>query len=96
MNAPHQGALEPDFAGVSYEEAIARAQALVPALRERAARSDGKLWEARALIILADAEQRGLSEGVEPLRMLAAEFRNVPEMQEQLARVKPVQIGGMS
>src|SRR5215510_1179826 len=37
MNAPRQGALGSDFAGVAYDEALRRARELVPSLRERAA-----------------------------------------------------------
>lgn len=53
----------------------------------RAAQGDARLWYARAWLTLDDAEQRGLVEAVEPMRKLAADFPNVPDVTEQLARV---------
>jgi len=64
MNAPAKRA--PGFAGVSYEEAIARARALVPALRERAARSESE----RIMLpeTLADLHASGLLRILQPRR----------------------------
>lgn len=56
-------------------------------LYTRAAAADPRLWYSRAWLVLDDAEQRGLVEAVEPLRKLAAEVPNVPDVTEQLARV---------
>ena len=53
----------------------------------RAAAGDARLWYARAWLVLDDAEQRGLVEGVEPLKKIASEVPGVPEVTEQLARV---------
>ncbi|MDB5215705.1 MAG: Cell division protein FtsK, partial [Myxococcaceae bacterium] len=53
----------------------------------RAAAADPRLWYARAWLVLDDAEQRGLVEGVEPLKKIASEVPGVPEVTEQLARV---------
>lgn len=55
------------------------------ALRDRALARDGRLWRARLLSILDDAEQHGLPSAVEPLRKLADEVRGEPEVLEQLA-----------
>ncbi len=56
-------------------------------LRSRAIAKDPRLWHSRAWLILDDAEHRGLIEGVEPLRKLADEFPNEPEIREGLARL---------
>lgn len=56
-------------------------------LREHAAQRDPKLWFARLALIVEDGEQRGPAESVAPLRALADEFKNVPQILEQLARV---------
>ncbi len=56
-------------------------------LYARAAAADPRLWYPRAWLVLDDAEQRGLVEAVEPMRKLAAEYANVPDITEQLARV---------
>ncbi|MBX3258968.1 MAG: tetratricopeptide repeat protein [Labilithrix sp.] len=56
-------------------------------LYTRALTADPRLWYARAWILLDDADQRGLVEAVEPLRKLAADLPNVPQITEQLARV---------
>ena len=56
-------------------------------MRERAATRDPKLWFARLALIIDDGEQRGPAETVVPLRALADEFKNVPQILEQLARV---------
>jgi tetratricopeptide (TPR) repeat protein len=53
----------------------------------RAFAADPKLWYARAWLLLDDADQRGLAEAVEPLKKLAGELPNVPQITEQLARV---------
>ncbi|MDB4936015.1 MAG: Cell division protein FtsK [Labilithrix sp.] len=56
-------------------------------LYTRASAGDPRLWYSRAWLVLDDAEQRGLVEGVEPLKKIAAEVPGVPEVTEQLARV---------
>jgi tetratricopeptide (TPR) repeat protein len=56
-------------------------------LRMRAVAKDPKLWFARAWLTLDDGEQKGLVEGVAPLRKLADEFPNEPELLEGLARL---------
>jgi hypothetical protein len=55
------------------------------ALRDRALTRDPRLWHARLLSILDNAEQHGLSEAVDPLRKLAAEVGRQPEVLERLA-----------
>jgi tetratricopeptide (TPR) repeat protein len=57
------------------------------ALRARALASDPRLWRARLLTTLDDAEQHGLAESVEMLRRQADEVRSEPEVLEQLAQV---------
>ncbi|HEY6459576.1 MAG TPA: tetratricopeptide repeat protein, partial [Polyangiaceae bacterium] len=57
------------------------------ALRARALERDPRLWRARMLTILDEAEQHGLADAVEPLRKLADEVPAEPEVLEQLARV---------
>ena len=56
-------------------------------LHTRAVAKDPKLWYSRAWLALDDAEKRGASEAVEPMRALAEEFSNVPEVAAQLARL---------
>ncbi len=56
-------------------------------LMARAAKRDPKLWYARAWLTLDDAEQRGFVDAVDPLRKLADELREQPELLEQLARI---------
>jgi tetratricopeptide (TPR) repeat protein len=56
-------------------------------LYSRSAAGDPKLWYPRAWLVLDDAEQRGFVEAVEPLRKIASEVSQVPEVTEQLARV---------
>jgi 3-hydroxy-9,10-secoandrosta-1,3,5(10)-triene-9,17-dione monooxygenase len=62
----------PSFAGVSYEEAIGRARALVPALRERAARAEA----AREMPAetTADLHASGLLRTLQPRRWGGMEF----------------------
>lgn len=57
------------------------------ALRDRALTRDPRLWHARLTAILHDAEQHGLPDAVDPLRQLAAEVPNEPEVLERLAHV---------
>ncbi len=66
MNAPERVAARTDFSGVSYAEAIERAQALIPVLRERAARCDeaGELLPENA----ADLNRTGLARILQPKR----------------------------
>jgi 3-hydroxy-9,10-secoandrosta-1,3,5(10)-triene-9,17-dione monooxygenase len=70
MNAPATGAA--GFAGVSYEDALASARALVPALRERAERAE----EARIILpeTLADLHRSGLMRVLQPRRWGGMEF----------------------
>jgi 3-hydroxy-9,10-secoandrosta-1,3,5(10)-triene-9,17-dione monooxygenase len=70
MNAPHPGARS--FAGVSYEDAIGRARALVPALRERAALAE----KARAMPqeTIADLHASGILRSMQPKRWGGMEF----------------------
>jgi tetratricopeptide (TPR) repeat protein len=49
-------------------------------LRTRAVLADGHLWASRSWLIVDQAKQAGLAEGVEPFRKLAAEFPDVPEI----------------
>ncbi len=56
-------------------------------LHQRAVKGDPKLWFSRAWMVLDDADSRGLVEAVEPLKSLAAENPDVPDVTEQLVRV---------
>jgi cellulose synthase operon protein C len=56
-------------------------------LRTRAFAKDSKLWRSHAWLIIDDAEQRGLVEGVTPLRRLSDEVQGEPEVLESLARI---------
>jgi cellulose synthase operon protein C len=56
-------------------------------LRTRAFEKDPRLWRSRAWLIIDDAEQRGLVEGVTPMRRLADDVPQVPEVLEGLARI---------
>ena len=56
-------------------------------LRARAIALDPRLWYSRAWLILDEAEQRGLVEGINPLRQLADDFPGEPEVLEGLARL---------
>jgi 3-hydroxy-9,10-secoandrosta-1,3,5(10)-triene-9,17-dione monooxygenase len=70
MNAPHKGSA--GFAGVSYDEAIGRARALVPALRERAARAElARIMPAETT---ADLHASGLLRTMQPRRWGGMEF----------------------
>jgi predicted Zn-dependent protease len=55
------------------------------ALRDRALARDPRLWHARLMAILDDAEQHGLSNAIDPLRKLAADTPYEPEVLERLA-----------
>jgi tetratricopeptide (TPR) repeat protein len=57
------------------------------ALRDRALARDSRLWRARLMAILDDAEQHGLPDAVEPLRKLAGEVASEPEILERLAQL---------
>jgi 3-hydroxy-9,10-secoandrosta-1,3,5(10)-triene-9,17-dione monooxygenase len=74
MNAPQPARKSgaPSFAGVSYDEAIQRARALVPALRERAARAE----TARIMPpeTTADLHASGLLRTMQPRRWGGMEF----------------------
>ena len=56
-------------------------------LRERALARDPRLWQARLLDILDSAEQHGLPDAVDPLRELAAQVPDEPEILERLANL---------
>jgi 3-hydroxy-9,10-secoandrosta-1,3,5(10)-triene-9,17-dione monooxygenase len=70
MNAPDKGARS--FAGVSYEEAIGRARAMVPALRSRA----GEAEKARVMPpeTIADLHATGILRSMQPKRWGGMEF----------------------
>jgi len=70
MNAPDKGARS--FAGVSYEEAIARARALVPALRARASEAE----KARIMPqeTIAELHASGILRSMQPKRWGGMEF----------------------
>jgi len=55
--------------------------------RTRAVEKDPALWYSRAWLALDTGEQKGLVDGVEPLRKLAEEFPSEPEILEGLGRV---------
>jgi cellulose synthase operon protein C len=56
-------------------------------LRVRALARDPRLWRTNLASVLDGAEQHGLPDAVEPLRKLAADFPNEPEVLEQLAQL---------
>jgi 3-hydroxy-9,10-secoandrosta-1,3,5(10)-triene-9,17-dione monooxygenase len=74
MNAPRAvaGRSAPGFAGVSYDEAIGRACALVPALRERATAAEGARTMPAETI--ADLHASGLLRTLQPKRWGGMEF----------------------
>lgn len=55
--------------------------------RSRAVLGDRKLWFSRGWLAIDLADQRGLTEGVTPLRDLTKEFPNVPDVALGLARL---------
>lgn len=85
MNAPAKGAA-PDFAGTAYEKALADALALVPALRERAARGEDE----RIMLpeTLADLHRIGALRTLQPRRWGGMELDYVAyvDFAEALAR----------
>jgi cellulose synthase operon protein C len=56
-------------------------------LRDRALQRDPRLWRARLMTILDDAETHGLAEAVNPMRKLAGDVNHEPEAVEQLAKL---------
>jgi 3-hydroxy-9,10-secoandrosta-1,3,5(10)-triene-9,17-dione monooxygenase len=70
VNAPHKPV--PNFAGVSYEEAIARARAMVPALRKRAAAAEAAREMPAETI--AELNAAGLLRTLQPKRWGGMEF----------------------
>jgi len=84
MNAPARGARS--FAGASYAQALADAQSLVPALRERAGRAE----DLRVLLpeTLADLHRTGLMRALQPRRWGGMEFDFVAyvDISAELAR----------
>ncbi|HUN70431.1 MAG TPA: acyl-CoA dehydrogenase family protein [Burkholderiales bacterium] len=82
--APDPGA--PSFSGVSYDDALARARSLAPALRERAARSESE----RIMLpeTLADLHASGLLRVLQPKRWGGMELDYVAyvEIPRELAR----------
>src|SRR5262249_31199082 len=69
VTAPHQPV---SFAGVSYDEAIARARALVPALRERAKAAEAARTMSEETI--ADLHASGVIRSMQPKRWGGMEF----------------------
>lgn len=84
MNAPVSPRL--DFAGISYEEAVARAHALVPVLRERAARTEA----ARGMLpeTIADLNRTGLMRIMQPRRWggMELDFSIIVDITDIIAR----------
>jgi 3-hydroxy-9,10-secoandrosta-1,3,5(10)-triene-9,17-dione monooxygenase len=84
VNAPE--ARRASFAGVGYDEALARARALVPALRERAARAEA----ARTLLpeTEADLHRSGLFRITQPKRWggMELDFVSMLDIPAELAR----------
>jgi len=70
MNAPHKPA--PSFAGVSYEDALGRARAMVPALRSRAAQAEKD--RVMPPETLADLHASGILRTLQPRRWGGMEF----------------------
>ncbi len=70
MNAPHPGARS--FAGVTYEDAIGRARAMVPALRSRAAQAEKD--RVMPPETLADLHASGILRTLQPRRWGGMEF----------------------
>jgi len=70
MNAPDKGARS--FAGVSYEDAIARARSLVPALRARAA--DAEKARVMPQETIAELHASGILRSMQPKRWGGMEF----------------------
>jgi len=70
MNAPLRGA--PSFAGVAYDDALQRARALVPALRERAARAEAD--RIMSPETLRDLHASGVLRTLQPKRWGGMEF----------------------
>jgi 3-hydroxy-9,10-secoandrosta-1,3,5(10)-triene-9,17-dione monooxygenase len=70
VNAPHQPG--PSFAGVSYDEAIARARALVPALRSRAAAAEAA--RSMSAETIAELHASGIVRSMQPRRWGGMEF----------------------
>ena len=88
MSAPKAvpGAKAPSFAGVGYEETLASARALVPVMRERAARAE----EERILLpeTLADLHRTGVLRVLQPKRWGGMElpFEAIFDIPEIVAR----------
>ena len=86
MNAPERVAARADFSGVSYAEAIERAESLIPVLRERAARCDeaGELLPENA----AELNRTGLARILQPKRWGGMElpFQAIFDIPEIVAR----------
>ena len=88
MSAPRAvpGTNAPSFAGVGYEQALAGARALVPVLRERAARAE----DARVMLpeTLADLHRTGVLRVLQPRRWGGMELDYVAyvDFSEMLAR----------
>ena len=72
MNAPARGAVAPDFSRKTYDESLAEALSLVPALRERAARGEDE----RIMLpeTLADLHRVGALRVLQPKRWGGMEF----------------------
>ncbi len=57
------------------------------ALWDRALARDPRLWNARLMTTLDEAQQHGLAEEIEPLRQLASDVPAEPQVEEQLAQL---------
>ena len=86
MNAPAKAPARADFSGVSYADALERARALIPVLRERAPRCDeaGELLPEAA----ADLHRTGLARVLQPKRWGGMElpFEAIFDIPEIVAR----------
>ena len=84
MNAPMSPRL--DFADITYDEAVARAHALVPVLKERAARAEA----ARGLLpeTIADLDRTGLMRIMQPKRWggMELDFSIIVDITDIIAR----------
>ena len=88
MSAPQAvpGVKAPSFAGVGYEEALASARSLIPAMRERAAHAE----EERILLpeTLADLHRSGVLRVLQPKRWggMELDYVGYVDFSEMLAR----------
>lgn len=85
--APLMLAMGAGYAGsdVAFPEQVRRTNE--KQLYTRAAAADPGIWYTRAWLLLDDAEQRGLVEGVDALKQLAKDTPDVADVTAQLARL---------